>query len=305
MNEFPYDFQYINTAKASYAPSMVNIHNSALFVYYRKYLLQKMLSIFDWTLPETWARNYFLYVLYVYGTCAVINTDAYGVIPQACSLSGYDVFYQPTTAHIANPRLQGIISPTIGVDTEIIRLQPDYGSALDIVDYFAEQMTLTSEAASCNIINSKLAYVFASESKGAAETFKKLYDEIAQGNPAAFVDKQLFQEDGKANWMTFANNLKQNYIAGDLLQDLQKWEYRFDTIVGIPNANTEKRERLIVDEVNMNNQEIRAVSDVWLEELNICLDKVRKMFRIPEDELSVRRREIETPDTEVIEDDVK
>ncbi len=289
-------FNYINTQKATYAPSEINIKNTSLYEFYKRYLLQKMISIFEWKLPKTWSRNYFLYGLYCWGFLAMIRTDKYGVIPQVCGLQGYNVFYQPTHANIANPRLKGLLTPEIGKQCEILQLQPDYGSAMDIVSYFAEQMTLTSEAISSNIINSKLAYVFASESKSAAESFKRLYDNIASGEPAAFVDKQLFRENGDPNWMTFANNLRENYISGDLLLDLQKWEYRFDTIVGIPNANTDKRERLVVDEVNANNAEVRAVSEIWLECLKDGIEKIRKMFNLDPDEFDVKRRIEEVED---------
>lgn len=304
MNNVPFNYDYINTMKATYAPSEINIRNTNLFAYYQKYLLQKLISVFEWKLPETWARNYFLYTLYCWGFLAILDTNKYGVIPQQCAISGYNVFYQPTKIVVTNPAIRGHIERKIDVDSVLLKLQPDYGSAIDIVNYFAEQMTLTSEAASVNIINSKLAYVFGAENKAAAESFKKLYDNIAAGEPATFIDKTLFREDGKPNWMTFAQNLKENYIAGDLLQDLQKWEYRFDTIIGIPNSNTEKRERLIVDEVNANNQEVRAVSEIWLEELQYGLEKARKMFGMSESELSVERREDPVPEvTEVTEDD--
>lgn len=295
MSDMPFYYTYINTQKATYSPSEINIKNSMLYEYFRKYLLQKMISIFEWKLPKTWSRNYFLYVLYCWGFLAVIRTDKFGVIPQQCGLQGYDVFYQPNRVNIANPHLKGILDPEIGRQCELIKLQPNFGSALDIVNYFAEQMTLVSEACSVNIINSKLAYVFASENKAAAESFKRLYDNISAGEPAAFVDKTLFRENGDPTWMTFANNLRQNYIAGDLLQDLQKWEYRFDTLVGIPNANTDKRERLITDEVNANNQETQAVSEVWLETLKECVEKVRNMFGLTPEELDVDRRTVKDP----------
>ena len=305
MNE-PFYFTYINTEKSTYSPSEINIKNTALYDFYRKYLLQKMISIFEWTLPEHWSRNYFLYVLYCWGFLAVIKTDRYGVIPQQCSLQGFDVFYQPNKVNIANPHLKGILTPEIGTQCEVIKLQPNFGSAMDIVNYYAEQMTLTSEAATVNIINSKLAYVFGCGNKADAETFKRLYDNISAGEPAVFLGKELFKDDGKANWMTFANNLKQNYVAGDLLRDLQKWECRFDTVVGIPNANTDKRERLITDEVNANNVETQAVSEVWLETLQDCVERVRNLFGLTEEELSVKRKEINdgTMTDEVVDEEV-
>lgn len=290
MNDQTFYYTYINTQKSTYSPSEINIKNTSLYEFYRRYLLQKIISVFEWQIPDHWSRSYFLYGLYCWGFLAVFKTDLFGVIPQTCGLQGFDVFYQPTHATIANPRIKGLVNPKIGETCEILKLQPDYGSAMDIVSYFAEQMTLTSEAISSNVINSKLAYVFASESKSAAESFKRLYDNISAGEPAAFVDKALFKDDGGPNWMTFANNLRQNYIAGDLLQDIQKWEYRFDTVIGIPNANTDKRERLVVDEVNANNQEVIAISELWLKTLEDGVDRIRRMFGFTEEEFSVKRR---------------
>ena len=50
------------------------------------------------------------------------------------------------------------------------------------------------------------------------------------------------------------------------------------TFVGINNSNSEKRERLITDEVNSNNQEVKTYIAEWNENLKDCCDKVVKMF---------------------------
>ena len=68
------------------------------------------------------------------------------------------------------------------------------------------------------------------------------------------------------------------------------------TIIGIPTANTEKKERLIVDEVNSNNVETSVDWDRCLEELQITCKKTREMFGLREGELSVTWRDIATPE---------
>ena len=52
----------------------------------------------------------------------------------------------------------------------------------------------------------------------------------------------------------------------------------FDTEIGIPNANTDKRERLITDEVNANNVETYSKCSMWLENLQEACQKVNRMF---------------------------
>lgn len=271
-------YQYVNAANALVTPSTVHVRSTGLAWFFRRYLLQRAMSVFKFKIPETWAKNYFLYVLFCWGYGAVVNTDKYGVIFQASGLRGFDLYYQPTNAVITNPLLSGILEPRIGLQCEIIKLQPDYGGIMDIVSFYADMMALSAETAGTNLLNSKLAYVFGAGSKNEAETLKKLFDRIASGEPAAFYDKDMLDEDGNLKIELFNQNLKQTYIAGDILEDMRKWEQKFDTEVGIPNANTEKKERLLTDEVNSNNIEVQTKAALWLETLQECFDKVNAMF---------------------------
>lgn len=269
--------------------SGVAVSDSGLSRYFQRYLLQRAFSIFEWRIPENWSAEYLLYSVYCWGHVAVVNTNAFGVIPQCGTLHGYDVFYRPTNVQITNPLLRGILSPRIGRECEIIRLQPDYGGIMDIVTFHADMMALCAQTAGVNLVNSKLSYVFAARNKNAAMSFDKMYSEIMSGKPAVVVDKDLFNEDGSASWEPFEQNVGQNYIAGQILDDLRKWEQRFLTTIGIPNANTAKKERLIVDEVNANNAETESLSALWLETLKKSIEKVLKLF--PGLDLSVDWRE--------------
>lgn len=279
INGAPYYYNYINAETSQVTPSTVHVKDSGLCRYFTKYLLQKAMSVFEWDLPETWNKDYFLYVLYCWGYVAVVNTDKFGVIPQGCGLKGYDVFYAPTHAVIANPLLSGIIEPRIGTQCELLKLQPDFSGILDLVGHYAEQMALASQSVSVNLLNSKLSYVFTAKTKALAESLKKMYDQIASGEPAVVIDSRLKNAaDGEETWKAFEQNVGGNYIVTDLLADLRKIEAMFDTEIGIPNANTDKRERLIQDEVNANNIETYSKCAMWLENLQDACKRVNDMF---------------------------
>ena len=280
MEGAPYFYDYINGYNSNISPSTIHASNTGLSYYFQRYLLQKAISVFDWKLPAGMAKNYFLYVLYCWGHIAILETDKYGVIAQACGLQGYDIYYQPRNAVITNPLLTGIKTPRIGAQCIILKLQPNYGGIMDIVTYYADMLALCAETIGTNLLNSKLSYVFGAENKAAAETFKKLYDCFASGEPATAVGKNLFDEDGNPKWNIFNQNLKQTYIASDLISDMRKIETMFCTDIGIPNANTDKRERLITDEVNANNFETRSKCALWLEELQQGCSDARAMFGI-------------------------
>lgn len=277
-NPLPFYYDYINASTSQYNPNTVHVSNTALARFFKRYLLQKAISVFKWDMPPGWQRNYFLYVLYGIGYISVINTDRFGVIPQHCGLYGRGVMYQPTNAIIANPLLKGDLRPTIGVSCEIVRLQPDYGGVMDVVSFYGDMMAICASGAAMNTNNSKLAYAFAVQNKNAAESFKKLYDQIESGNPAAFFDKSLLDAEGKPTWQVFEQNLRQNYIAGDMLLDLQKWEDQFCTAVGIPNSDTAIKERTTSFDVAGHNVETACRADMWLEQLKEDCDKVNAMF---------------------------
>lgn len=284
-NGAPVFYDHKNAVTSLNSPSTVHVQNTRLSYFFRRYLLQKAMSVFKWELPETWAENYFMYVLYCWGRIAVVKTDRFGVIPQACGLRGYDVFYQPTNAIITNPLLRGILEPRIGTQCTLFKLQPDYGGILDLVSYYGDMMALCAEAAGVNLLNSKISYAFFASSKNAAESMKKAADRAVSGEPFVVMDKQLLNDDGKLSWQPFFQNVRETYIVDAVLSDMRKLEAMFDTDIGIPNANTDKRERLITSEVNANAVETYSKCSVWLEQLQESCEKCNAMF--PEIKVSV------------------
>ncbi len=279
LNGIPASYDYINQYASHIHPSTVHVKNTALERFFFRYLTQKMFAVFEFDLPEDWDLSFFRYCLFMLGYVGVVETDKFGVIFQNCGLNGRGIYYQPTELVISNPLLKSVLRPKIGVDAELIKLMPDYGSAYDLVSFYSSMMAVCAEAAGVNMFNSKLAYIFAVDERADAETMKKLFDEIASGNPAAFVSKKrLYDDNGNQKILMMNQNLKQTYIAGDLMADLHRWENLFNTEIGIPNANFEKSERLITDEVNANNTDTVSKASVWLESIKDGMAKANKMF---------------------------
>lgn len=285
----PYFYDNVNAYNSLVSPSTVHVKNTGLAQFFKRYLLQDAMTPFKWDMPESWDRSYFLYVLYVVGFIGILDTDKYGVIPQHGTLSGYNVFYRPSDLIVTNP-LFGSKSYTlrIGRDTTLIKLEPDYLGLYDIVDYYGDLMALAAETAGVNLLNSKLSFIYAADNKASAESFKKMFDDIVSGNPMSVVDKNLFDDMGNLKVTLFLQNVGQNFIADKLLDVLRTIRAMFLTEIGIPNANTQKKERLIKDEVNANNFETRSKCALWLDELQKSCKQASEMFGI---ELSVDWRD--------------
>lgn len=268
-----------NVLQSAFLPPVKGLNNMSA-LYFRKYLFQKLLSAFKFTIPELWNRDYFQYVLFGWGFICIFDSgaDGFGIIPQRCGLSGYNLFYQPRQVIVTNPLLPNVHYKTINEDCAVLKINPNYSGVLDIVDYYAIKMAMLSADIESNLINSKLSYIFTVKNQSTANSVKKLYDQISQGNPAVVVDKDLRNEDGTSNWDVFQQNLSGNYIVSDLLQDMRRIENEFCCKVGIPTMNTEKRERMSEAEITRNDVETESLIDGWIERLNDDISKANKMF---------------------------
>ena len=278
--EIPMGYGEINLYNTDFSPSTVHCKNTYLQRYFRKYLLQKAISVFKWTLPDEWDEDYFKYVLYGIGYIAVLETRSFGVICQGGALGGYNLYYRPSYIMITNPLLKETITANIDIDCAIIKLQPDYSSIMDIVGYYADQLALSAEALGMNMVNVKSGVVFGAKDKTQAQSYKKMFDKMQDGDPAVFIDKQLLDDAGKPNWYPFVQNMKEQYIADSILSDMRKIEAMFDTDIGIPNANTDKKERLVTDEINANNVETATRCELWLDSIRKGINKANAMYNL-------------------------
>ena len=122
---------------------------NASALYYREFLLKKIFSVFEFTIPDTWSMDYFQTRLFVDGYIGIVDTDA-GVLPLRCSFSGINVFEEPTDIIVANPVL-GSFDRKIGVNGVLLRIQYNYQGVLTMLNRYA-----TLLAMHLNIINSML-----------------------------------------------------------------------------------------------------------------------------------------------------
>ena len=282
MNSMPIPFSIENMIKSSVSPSGVALGNNAAFTFYCRYLWQKLVNVFTFDLPDNWALDTLQASLFGNGCAAVIRTNEFGVIANWATPGGFDINYEPQYCVIANRLLPTITGKrlVIGKDCAAIHITPDWAGVTDLIAIYAAKLSLAMQAIDVNLINSKVAYVFGAKNKTQAESFKQMMDRINTGEPAVVIDKTLFNDDGTTNWGLFQQNLRQTYLVSDLLSDLKKIEDEFDSKVGIPNANTDKRERLISDEVNANNAETAIIAAGWLEHIRAGFDQVREMYGI-------------------------
>lgn len=273
----PFAYDTLNATDGPCMLSFVNIHNSNIALYFKRYLLQEALSVFDFALPPEWDADYFRLALLGMGFVAVFDSGEFGIIPQHCTLSGRNVFYRPARCIVANPLLPTVHDMRIGEQCTLIKLMPDYGNICDIVDNYGNMLALAYQTAAVNILNSKVSYVLPVADKADADTLKAALDEVNSGYPAVYVRKR----DGVSTddfLKPFTQNVGQNFIAPEVLETMRTIRDMFLTDIGIPNMSTRKKERVNLDESGKNSVETECKARLWLAELETGFEAARAMF---------------------------
>ena len=300
--DVPIYYDYATQLQNAVTPGTLKPRDNMTTQYYIRYLLKRAMSVFEFDgIPENWDENYFRYVLWVRGYCAVIENEKVGVIPQMGVLGGFNIYYTPTFITIACAALPEISGqywlsevyninqhPNIKGDACLVKLQPDYRGLLDVCTITAERLAWMHEALVMNVANSKLAYIIGAGDKGAAETFKAAIDSIQEGNLAVAAGRNLWNKDtGEPLWQGFANNLRANYIATDILENMRSELNDFNNFVGIPSTNYNKKAHMTETEVNANDVETESLCDMMFDSLKAGLDGVNKRYGL---NITVKKR---------------
>lgn len=140
--------------------------------------------------------------------------------------------------------------------------------------FWLEHIVDVFSAFKVNLNHSKTPYVI-SGTKEQMLTLKNLLEQVTGNSIAVFVDKSLSD--------LTSIDLKQTgvmYIGDKLLDAYDRLEDKLLTFLGINNTNTTKRERLVVDEVNSNNDEIENNLDTFFTARKKAVEEINKKFKL-------------------------
>lgn len=285
MSYIPMNYHNINVGAGTYSPSPVKAYNNRTFAYWIRALFQRATSVIDFELPEDWqgsVKDFFLYCLYRFGYVVIFDYDVYGTIFQPCNLSGYNFYYQPTNAIIANPRFKKSLDLTIGKECELLKLTPDYVGIWDVLEYYAERFSTLDNAINMSLINCKTPYILGAKNKTASSALKKIMDLVNRGEPAVVFDEKLMNDpnskDTPFQLLELLHDPKSAYLTTDQLADFRTILDNFDAEIGIPCLPYQKKERLVSDEATMRTYDGSARSLTWFNTLTASIDQIKKLY---------------------------
>lgn len=277
MSKNPINRVVANLIKAN--PKDVHGTSNSSFAFYYRQLYMKIFSVYRFKdLPEIQDKDFLQETLFREGVmCAFTPNNSAGPILLNGSATGYNMFYHPSQFIVANPVL-GNYTLDIGVNCELLDLghvNGDFYSFEPLVVRYASLLASIDGSLNMTLMNSRVAQVFTSDSNATLKTMQKIYDDVSEGKPAVFLATGLRDD---VEMKPYFNNVKNTYIGTELLQDRQTIMNQFLTEIGINNANTQKRERLITAEADSNQGEVKAIVDEVLDRMNICFGKINAMF---------------------------
>lgn len=233
------------------------------------------LNRFTWhNLPEGMESRHIEKALFEYGQCAFYDDDEYGVICLPCSnTQDINVYGDPTSVVVTGVGF----SKSLKVK-DIVRILNNDTCVPTMyhVNYYATKIWQIDKAMNKNLKQQKRPFIIATTKENEL-TMRNIMRDIKEDVEEIYVDNKL-ANGGDVG----ANVLKTGvpYLIDNFQQHKNDLWCEFLTIMGLnnSNANNNKKERLIVDEVNVNNGEILMNLDIDFKNRQKACEEINKRY---------------------------
>ena len=247
-------------------------NNFRLGLIYNKY---KMLSLnmFRWEgLPQTIESRHIENSLFNYGLCLIVNDDDLGFISVPCNYGAYmNVNNVPTeviTCGFNYIKTFDYIRKDKNKCQLILNNDLAIGNEQYIFDY-AQRMFEVENCIRVNINQQKFPW-FVNTTPNNKKTMETMFEKVLNGEPYILGSKDQI---GNVEVLT----LNTPYIADKLNAYKYELEREVLSFHGL-NNNFEKKERLLVDEVNSNNDFIDRNVELMYRQRQLACESLNKKF---------------------------
>ena len=247
-------------------------NNFRLGLIYNKY---KMLSLnmFRWEgLPQTIESRHIENSLFNYGLCLIVNDDDLGFISVPCNYGAYmNVNNVPTeviTCGFNYIKTFDYIRKDKNKCQLILNNDLAIGNEQYIFDY-AQRMFEVENCIRVNINQQKFPW-FVNTTPNSKKTMEEMFKKVMNGDPYIMGSKDQI---GSVEVLT----LNTPYIADKLNAYKYELEREVLSFHGL-NNNFEKKERLLVDEVNSNNDFIDRNVELMYRQRQLACESLNKKF---------------------------
>lgn len=257
-------------------------------------------NMFEWSgLPEGIEEKYIERELFDHGKCIFFrDPDMSFMALEAQDGAQLNVYGEP----LAYNAIGFNYNKTYAADDCVIISNNKMRLATQpFIMFFVNKLTEAERTMDVNVKANKTPFIFAVDDKDVL-TFKRIFQQIDGNVPAIYADRGLNLD----SIQVFQTGVK--FLCNDLMEYKKCVENELLTFLGQNNTPVEKKERLITDEANSNNQLIESFLDLQLESRQKACEEINRMYGL---NVSVRKRcVVDTVDNSVNnqeggEDDVR
>lgn len=256
-------------------PCIRNINSDRLnrntFNDYFNRLFELAINMFKWeNLPDTVDERFLELALCEKGYCLYFNDDIMGNLALTCMIGGELDVYRIPTRRIAFA-VNGYQAERTNKDSVLIFNNYLHTPTMQTISLYAERLTAIERAIDVNVNAQKTPIAILTDEKQ-KRTVEEIYRKY-EGNAPVIIGAKNLDLDSVKAITTGAP-----YVADKLnILKRQIWNEAL-TFFGIENANTEKRERLVSDEITSNLGGVQAQRYVMLNAREQAADKINRMF---------------------------
>lgn len=223
--------------------------------YQRLYDYYKMLALnmFTWeNLPETMNSRYIENALYEHGLCLVNNDKDMGLISVPCSFgANMNINGESTEVITSGYNYIKTIKYINNDECTLIRNNDLAKATRDYIGNYAERMLEVEMCIRANINQQKFPW-FINASEKTKKALEIIFDKVDNFEPFILANREIMGEN-PLEVLTMSTP----YVADKLNQYKYELEREILTFLSL-NNNFEKKERLLTDEVNSNNDFINT-----------------------------------------------
>lgn len=268
--------------------------NNVTFTDYYNKLKMLAKSSFEWeNLPNGIDEKWIEDMLFHYGKCMIFKDKTVGLMVSKCNEGGLVNHYdEPTCLRPVATNFPGELKEyENGIDCVLIRNNDDMIPTQRSVQLYAYRLTVLSRTIDINIEAMKTPILITCNEKQ-KNSLKQVYKQWNGCEPVIFGSKDL-DLDGVKVLKTDAPvvfdklQIEKNHVWNECM-----------THLGINNANMDKRERLVDDEVQANNEQIEMFALAMLKSRELACKQMNEMFGL---NVSVKFRDVQNEDIKVLE----
>ena len=244
------------------------------YIYYKNFLFEKLIKIFKYenlppTIPQEALEDYILH----FGYAGITNNKKFGMVAVPATKYGVGLYprYEPL-AQYCTPLMQDK-NLVIGKDIVIVKNNTYQLSCIPLVERYARQLADADSSITIALENARLNVIPNFDDEESAESYKAFMIANRLGQVDTVMDSSFMQ---KGNFVDFQKN-NQSTLGLSLVETRNEILRSFLLEIGITVAS-DKKERMVVDEVNVNSQLLMFNLHDMLDARKEAMDMVNQIY---------------------------